>query len=904
MISKEFLLKTDPSLKNRPKLLDASKCILDNKEGKCLAKMFCGTGKTTTMTNVIIHEKKQLSVIVEPSLALIRQYEDDYLNDADKPYKILFSKHKIINISSEKLSNIDSTTDPNKIKKFLKLKSNIIVLVTYQSLFVLFDCLKELKEKGELKEKAGLICYDEAHHVVSLECQKLVFETDYFEKEVFFTATPKNENGIIMYDREKPENNMCGELVYEYTYLQALNDKILNSFQVCLDMYTDNSNNSIYEAIARAILERKTSRVLSFHSGVNGESNTNVWNFVNEEEFIAVFKKVQAEEFPEIKSDYYKRITFKGMDGNTPSDVRQEMLKKLGDTPTNEIYIISSCETIGEGVDTKKANMCVFADPKSSIVKIIQNIGRIVRRNDDFPMSTVLIPCFVNMENYAEAKDDKEKRNELIMEQMRNQNGDYSPILNVLAALRQEDPQLYEDCLNYPNRNHKEKSLSEQGFEIEEDEDDEYTSNEVEEMKTERKIPLEIHTNDTIERFNEEVEDERLVRLYYDEECDVYKPIVSVNEDEDEDKDDYESDEDEDDEDDRRVINPPKKRTEGVYLSIHNNDDIQMLWSVTSELDFSKKFCSAVIECEVSYNEELWNSKHEKLILYMEEHKKTPNQHDKNKEVALLGSWVSRQNQNYRKIKKIMTNPNIRKKWEDTMQKYSEYFMSPEDIWHSTHEKSILYMEEHKKIPLASDNNQEIKSLGRWVYNQHNNYKENKQIMTNPNIRKEWEKTMEKYSNYFRNFEEIWHSTHEKVILYMKEHKKAPSASDENKEIVSLGQWTSTQKTHYNNKVGTVFTNSIIKKKWEDTMQIYLEYLGTIEDLWSLTNNKVIEYIDKHKKRPSSTDKNNEIKTLGAWVTMQLQNYKKNISIVSSNEIIKKKMGRYYAKILRIFYDA
>ena len=46
------------------------------------------------------------------------------------------------------------------------------------------------------------------------------------------------------------------------------------------------------------------------------------------------------------------------------------MLSALDNTPDTEIYIISSCETIGEGVDTKKANMCVFADPKSSVTKI------------------------------------------------------------------------------------------------------------------------------------------------------------------------------------------------------------------------------------------------------------------------------------------------------------------------------------------------------------------------------------------------------------------------------------------------------------------------------------------------------------------------------------------------------
>jgi superfamily II DNA or RNA helicase len=520
-ITKEELIRTDPKLKSRPYQLDALLSIF--LYAKCLVKMFCGTGKSKIITNVIIHTKKGLSVVVFPSLALIKQYSADYLNN--KEYVRHFKKHKTMNVSSEKLENMESTTDVKEIKKFLKYKSPKIILVTYQSYQVLLNCLEG--------QKIGLVCYDEAHHVTSPETQKLVFGTAYYEKEVFFTATPKNENGITMFDREYTEKNMCGPMAYDYTYLQGLNDDVLNAFDICIDMYTDDNNASIYTAISRAIISRNNNRVLSFHSGVNGESNTNVWNFVKETEFQDAFNKVIESEFPE-KAGYYKKITFKGMDGTTPSTDRVSMLDELYNTTDNEIYIISSCETIGEGVDTKKANMCVFADPKSSSRKIIQNIGRVVRPQDK--RSTILIPCYVSMENYAAVKHDRVKTDELIREQMRSGKGDYECILNVLAALKQEDQELYEMCLNYPNRKVKEDSLQKQGFRIceadldasEADDLDEsdYSAEEVEQMKADGE-PLEIHTNEMVEQFNEESE-ERLRRLYHDEEEDVYKPIVRI----------------------------------------------------------------------------------------------------------------------------------------------------------------------------------------------------------------------------------------------------------------------------------------------------------------------------------------------------------------------------------------
>ena len=823
-LTKEVLLKTDPGLKNRPYQLEALLSIFQYV--KCLVKMFCGTGKSRIITNTIIHKKKELSVVVFPSLALIHQYSTDYLKHSD--YKKYFNKHKMMNVSSEKLDDteIKSTTDDAEIKTFLKPKGPKIILVTYQSYNVLLKCL------GEEGKKIGLVCYDEAHHIVSPEYQKLVFGTDYYEDEVFFTATPRNENGITMFDLDNIEKNMCGPVAYDYSYLQGLKDEFLNQFDICGDMYTKNTNASVYEAIARAILTRGTSRVLSFHSGVNGESNTDVWNFVKQTEFQTAFNKVVENEFPD-KKGYYTSITFKGMDGKTPPDERKALLASLDSTPEHEIYLISSCETIGEGVDTKKANMCVFADPKASITKIIQNIGRVVRRNSEHPLSTVLIPCWVNMDNYASAEGDPEKQDELIREQMRSTNGDYAPILNVLGALRQDDPEIYEMCLNYPNRSVKEESLAEQGFRIvDEDEEDEYdeededediseevkvySPDEVAEMKARGETPLEIHTNNTIERFNEdsEKEESRMMRLYHDEEEDVYKPIVRIDNEEIADT----------------IIQPPnpKKR---IGLTFHQNDEIQMLWRVQGDLDFSKTFCTVIIECEVSFGEEKWRNTSKKVCAYMDTEKKSPREKDENPDIKTLGYWVSNQKKNYKNKKYIVwTNTDIRHEWETILEKYGEYLYlnDNEEEWRNTLKQVCEYMDTEKKSPREKDKNPDIKKLGSWVSNQKKNYKNKKYIVwTNEDIRHEWETILETYSEYLINDnEEDWRNTLKQVCEYMDTKKKSPREKDENPDIKKLGKWVSHQKTNYKNKKRIVWTNEDIRHEWETILEKYAEYLS------------------------------------------------------------------------------
>ena len=169
---------------------------------------------------------------------------------------------------------------------------------------------------------------------------------------------------------------------------------------------------------------------------------------------------------------YYKKIQIIGLSAEINMKERKRILTQFDKTLDNEIFIISSCQTIGEGIDTKNANMCVFVDPKSSIVGITQNIGRIVRKifDQDKPNSTILIPCWVDKEKYLGCDGDKDKCDEVIREDM-NKEGNFNGILNVMSALKQEDEDLFDACLNYPSTyspQEIEGNLSKHGYQLEE----------------------------------------------------------------------------------------------------------------------------------------------------------------------------------------------------------------------------------------------------------------------------------------------------------------------------------------------------------------------------------------------------------------------------------------------------
>lgn len=94
----------------------------------------------------------------------------------------------ILSICSDSQSSTDRTT----IERVLKSKKRKVILVTYQSLQTLYDCLIELEIKIDL------CIFDEAHHSISSKCKNLIYIEPQYLKAIFFTATQREKNGIDM----------------------------------------------------------------------------------------------------------------------------------------------------------------------------------------------------------------------------------------------------------------------------------------------------------------------------------------------------------------------------------------------------------------------------------------------------------------------------------------------------------------------------------------------------------------------------------------------------------------------------------------------------------------------------------------------------------------------------------
>ena len=766
-----------------------------NKENRCIVKAFCGTGKSNIMAYGKAFQHHKLRVYVFPSLSLIDQFKNDYLNECKD----------VLMISSE------STTDKDDISKFMKKISNKTICITYNS----FHLLNEYK--------INMCIFDEAHHAIGETYQELIFNNTNIDKACFFTATPKTANGIDMLKD-------CGKIVYDYPYLRGVAEGYLNPFEIRVDLFGDNTINNIYDSIARAYYKTGNNRILTFHSDVNTESPTSVRNFVNKKEMTKSFKRV-VKEFPTMK---VPSIQMLGFYSELKLKERRDILKEF-DT-CEDVFILSSCETMGEGIDTKNANMCVFADAKTSFVKIIQNIGRVVRKQFgvDKPHSTILLPIYINKIKYEECKT-AEECDAIIHEEMKK-GQDFTPILNVMSALKQEDEDLYDICLYYPNNyspKEMEHNFKAQGYMIgEEQELEEIFDDDLEEVAERDDIQIDIHTDSLEEPIISYGESERVVSILQTE--DKYCKI----------------------EGEEKAIKPPKR----IRLDVHTNMDVQVLWKIEN-IDLG----SCLLDCEVNTKKD-WIERIEELKIFLEKEKRKPN--IKIKSEKSLYIWLSHQYQDY-KENYFKNNHERCKKWETFYEIYKEYISSIDEIWDDTLNELKIFMIKEKRRPVKEKESE--KYLGGWVSNQLNRYKRTK-FKNNSKKRKKFETFIEEYKHYFKSDDENWNNNLQLLIQFIIKKKRRPNEEKESEKY--LARWVSGQNNNYIKQKYGFKNNHQRCKKWEIFIQEYKEYFKTLDENWDDTLNELKIFLDKEKRKPNKRKEKEKI--LDNWLSRQKKNYKNN----------------------------
>lgn len=91
------------------------------------------------------------------------------------------------------------------------------------------------------------------------------------------------------------------------------------------------------------------------------------------------------------------------MNGDTVEVERARILKEFSGALMKAMHVLVTVQVLGEGVNIPNADTCLFVQPRSSYVSIIQAIGRVLRHHPAKPLAHIVLPAISS--SYQAASD-------------------------------------------------------------------------------------------------------------------------------------------------------------------------------------------------------------------------------------------------------------------------------------------------------------------------------------------------------------------------------------------------------------------------------------------------------------------------------------------------------------------
>lgn len=310
------------------------------------------------------------------------------------------------------------TTDPRRAARFLRNHDPArpqVVFSTYHSSAVIADAQAATDARFDL-----VIC-DEAHRLAGNPSTSFATVLDprriVARKRLFMTATPKDGGDSSM---DAPRT--FGPVAHTVSFGDAIAAGLLTDYQVLVvaghGSDATNPDTTVPAALTTAIDNHGLTRVLSFHG--------------------RVAKAAAFAEAMDMRSTAGgHRIRAKHVAGTMRTSDRIATLEWLGGRGT-DVRMVSNARCLSEGVDVPAIDGIMFADKRTSIVDIIQAIGRVLRPAPGKRIGTIILPVELD-----ETGDDDTALS----------LSSYAAVWTVLRGLRAHD-QRFADEVDHAIREH------------------------------------------------------------------------------------------------------------------------------------------------------------------------------------------------------------------------------------------------------------------------------------------------------------------------------------------------------------------------------------------------------------------------------------------------------------------
>ncbi len=430
------------------------------KKPRATCIMACGTGKTEVGYWVYKKIKPKISLVLVPSIALVKQIRAAWLsqipnNNPVMTFQLCSSKditkdEDCVKVRKSDLS-MEFFSDKNNLKEWLKKKPSVnkIIFSTYQS-------SKILKGIFTKKKNIDFAVFDEAHRTAVLNQSvksnfsfALKDENIPIKKRLFMTATrrvhnykKKNKFGDANTMISMDKSEIYGKVVTDISFFEAANKykaiakpkliisevfseevefekrKISSTHVKGMKLKSDYL--ALLIAIKKAVKKHKLKKIFSFHSGISRA------------------KQFTDGDQPDSIKYYLKDFFTSSVTGSMRMRKRDLIMDQFKESQKS---IVSNARCLIEGVNVPSVDMVAFIDNKSSEIDIVQAIGRALRKprdkNNKKEFGYILVPLFI-----------ERKKNETLQKAIERTN--FKKIVFLFKSLKEHDSevaQLISDIL-------------------------------------------------------------------------------------------------------------------------------------------------------------------------------------------------------------------------------------------------------------------------------------------------------------------------------------------------------------------------------------------------------------------------------------------------------------------------
>lgn len=403
------LVKFDPL----PHQVIAIKQVIDhfasNSRGQLILP--CGAGKTLTALWIKEQLKPKTTLILVPSLALLKQIKNDWSRHKNDPYRyICVCSEKDIDKDKQDSVNLHAyeiggpvTTDPVLVQDFMSKDFEKVIFSTYQSIGVISSASTIIPNF-----EFDLVICDEAHRTAGSKDKNtftIVHNNSLLpaSKRLYMTATPKvvstilknrlGEDYELLCDMSNPD--IFGEEAFRMSFGEAIDKGILVDYKIIGIGVTDRQ-------IQKFIEERSLIGKISIDEIAHNFALDLVMNKYNAFHAISFHSRVKyAQAFAVRHKELFERVFSESVNGKQTTTHRSKVLR---DFKNSEIGLVSNARCLTEGVDVPTIDLIYFCDPRTSKIDIVQASGRALRKNDASrkKLGYIVVPIFHHIDDDIE----------------------------------------------------------------------------------------------------------------------------------------------------------------------------------------------------------------------------------------------------------------------------------------------------------------------------------------------------------------------------------------------------------------------------------------------------------------------------------------------------------------------